>query len=105
MILPALAQGLLGVATLVCGIWWLVLQVFTVAEVQRVLAWRALANFVVGLVSLGVTVVVAGPGGGRRRRPVESPSPAPPRVDAAWRPPPPLAAPCAPLCATKCGEV
>jgi hypothetical protein len=59
MILPALAQGLLGVATLVCGIWWLVLQVFTVAEVQRVSAWRALANFVVGLVSLGVTVVVA----------------------------------------------
>jgi hypothetical protein len=60
MPLAVLAQGLLSLATLLCGGWWLVLQVFTVAEVQRVSAWRALGNLLaaVAMVAVAVTLVV-----------------------------------------------
>jgi hypothetical protein len=55
-----LAQGLLSLGTLVCCGWWLVLQVFTVAEVQGVSAWRALGNLIaaVAMVAGAVTLLV-----------------------------------------------
>ncbi len=60
MPLAVLAQGLLSLATLLCFGWSLVLQVFTVAEVQGVSAWRALGNLIaaVGMVAISVTLVV-----------------------------------------------
>ena len=57
MPLAALAQGLLSLATFVCGGWWLVLQVFTVAEVQHVSAWRALGNLVAAVLIVAVAVL------------------------------------------------
>jgi hypothetical protein len=57
MPLAVLAQVLLGLATLLCGGWWLVLQVFTVAEVQRVSAWRALGNLLAAVV-IAVAVIL-----------------------------------------------
>ena len=62
MPLAVLAQGLLTLATVLCAGWWLVLQVFTVAEVQGVSAWRALGNLIaaVGMVGVAVTLVVFG---------------------------------------------
>ncbi len=57
--MPAvLAQVVLALATLVCCGWWLVLEVFAVAEVQRVSAWRALGNFVAAALVCGVVVVL-----------------------------------------------
>jgi len=58
MPLAALAQGLLILGTLVCGGWWLVLQVIGVAEVQHVSAWRALGNFVVAGLILGAVAIL-----------------------------------------------
>jgi hypothetical protein len=58
MPLAALAQVLLFLGTLVCGGWWLVLQVFGVAEVQRVSAWRALGSFVVAGLMLGAIAIL-----------------------------------------------
>jgi hypothetical protein len=60
MPLAVLAQGLLSLATVLCSGWWLVLQVFTVAEVQGVSAWRALGNLIaaVAMVAVAVTLVL-----------------------------------------------
>jgi Yip1-like protein len=58
MPLAVLVQGLLSLATLLCSGWWLVLQVFTVAEVQRVSAWRALANLIAAVAMVAVLTLV-----------------------------------------------
>jgi hypothetical protein len=65
MPLAVLAQGLLSLATVICFGWWLVLQVFTVAEVQGVSAWRALGNLIAAtaMVALTVTLLVFVPFG------------------------------------------
>jgi len=58
MPLAVLAQGLLSLATLLCSGWWLVLQVFTVAEVQGVSAWRGLGNLFAAVAMIAVAVVL-----------------------------------------------
>ena len=58
MPLVALAQGLLLLGTLVCGGWWLVLQVVGVAEVQHVSVWRALGHFAVAGLMLGAVAIL-----------------------------------------------
>ena len=58
MPIAALAQGLLSLATLVCVCWWIVLQVFGLAEAQHVSAWRALGHLLAAGVMLGVAVLL-----------------------------------------------
>ena len=53
-----LAQALVSIATFICAVWWLALQVLVVAEVQRVSAWRSLGHFALGGLMLAVVVLI-----------------------------------------------